>query len=109
MDYQFINLQLEKNIKAELSELLEADVVREIMRQGKIDQEQNYFRSIHQGHSFKITRELLPKLHQMCEEVKSALDFNEPLDFYVTNSPDINAAAIPKFEDDESHLLVFNS
>ncbi len=109
MDYNLINLELERKIKAELSDLLETDIIRKIMKQGKIDPHQNHFRAIHQGHSFKITDDLLPNLHEISENVKKVLDFKEPLDFYVTNSPDINASALPKFEDDESHLIVLNS
>jgi len=109
MEYQFINLELEKQIRQEIGELLEEDIVMKVIKQGKIGKEYNIYRAIYEGHSFKVTKALLPALYDLCEEVKEILDFKEPIDFFVTNSPDINAHSLAKIDDEESHLIIFNS
>jgi len=50
-----------------------------------------------------------PRLFELTQEVVKSLEFNEKLDFYVTNSAEINAYAISRLEEDSSHIINVNS
>ena len=67
------------------------------------------FRSRVEGTSMKVSNELLPQLYSLCEEVKAKLNFNEPIDFYVTGNSEINACAFFAFDANLPHIVEINS
>ena len=52
---------------------------------------------------------MLPELYKPFRDVCEALNFNEPVEFYISNSPDFNASASSSQEEDEPHLVNLNS
>jgi Zn-dependent protease with chaperone function len=109
MDYGAIRIALEKTLSEELYEKFRGDIIQRILREGKVESSKNYLRSILEGHSFKITERMAPKLHAVCREVQQMLEFEEPVEYFITSSRDINCAAYPRLEDDQSHLVMINS
>jgi len=109
MNYDLIRVGLEKRLSRELYTLFEGDIVSEIIREAKVEAGQDELRSILEGHSFKITESMVPALHHLCNEVKEALRFEEPVEFFVMNRPELNCAARPRLEDDHAHLIMINS
>jgi len=109
MNHELIRIGLAKSLKKELYELFEGEIIEEIMLKGKVGEETNYLQSIYEGHSFKITKELAPHLHSICSITKKALGFTEDVEFFITNSSETNALAIPKFEEEDKHLIILNS
>jgi hypothetical protein len=100
---------MEKSISQELYSLLEGEIVERIMREGKVENQKNYLKSILEGTSFKITEKLAPQLDQVCKDVQQQLKFDEPIDFFIQNSPLLNCSAFYRLEDDQNHIIMINS
>ncbi len=109
MNHDYLKISLESNLKDELYDLLEGDIIEEIIQQGQVGKEMNFWKMIHEGHSFKITKNLAPRIFKLCTEAKDALSFDEDIDFFIANSPETNAVAVPKFGEESKHLVILNS
>ena len=109
MDYDNIRIKSEQEIGKNLWELLEGDVISKIKNEAKVEKSGNYYKYLLEGHSFKLGADLLPELHKPFMDVCKALNFSEPVEFYISNSPDFNASASSSQEEDEPHLVNFNS
>ncbi|MDZ7721650.1 MAG: M48 family metallopeptidase [candidate division KSB1 bacterium] len=109
MNYDRIRIASEKQSSRELYDLFEVDIIKQILGEGKVENQKDYVRAVFEGRDFKITDKMAPKLYQICKEVRDALEFEEPIDFFVTNAPDINAAAIYRLEEEHRHLISLNS
>jgi len=62
MQYDKLRIKLEKQLGEELYQLMQGDVIEEIIREAKIEKMQNAWKSILEGHSFKLTK----KCHHDC-------------------------------------------
>lgn len=109
MDYDKLRIELEISIRNELYDLFEGSIVEKIIKKAKVENEQNIYKIIHEGHSFRITGELAPDLYALCCQVKESLDFKEDVEFYITNSSDANAYAVSKLDDGDTNLIVLHS
>ncbi len=109
MDYDHIRIKFEEEIGKNLWEVLEGDVIQKIKKEAKVEKSGNYYKYLLEGHSFKLGKDLLPELYKPFMEVCEALDFREPVEFYISNAPDFNASASSSQEEDEPHLVNFNS
>ncbi len=109
MNYNLINLAEAEELKKELSELIQEEIVREILNQAKVEEEKNLLQFIFEGHSLKVTASLLPDLYSLCQEVALSLEFPEDIEFYVCSDNSINATAISRVEKSQPHLVVLNS
>lgn len=109
MDYDSIRIKFEQEIGLNLWELLEGDVISKIKNEAKVEKTGNYYKYLLEGHSFKLGKDLLPELYKPFMDVCEALEFKEPVEFYISNSPDFNASAASSQEDDEPHLVNLNS
>ncbi len=109
MDYDHIRIKFEEEIGKNLWEVLEGDVIQKIKKEAKVEKSGNYYKYLLEGHSFKLGKDLLPELYKPFMDVCEALDFSEPVEFYISNAPDFNASASSSQEEDEPHLVNFNS
>lgn len=109
MIYEKIGIQLEMTLFNELYELCQGNIIEKILKDAAVEKEQNFLRSVLEGHSFKITEEIAPELYKICTGIKEKLKFNEAVDFFISNSPDINAAAYFKSADKDAHIIILNS
>jgi len=109
MDHTKIRIKLEQELGQELYTLMQGDIVEEILKEAKIEKIENEWKFMLEGHSFKVNENMAPRLFGMFHEVKSALEFEEPIDFYVTNSSQVNAFSISRLEKEQSHIINFNS
>lgn len=100
---------MEKQFGDDLFSLLQGDVIQDILKIAKFDNSENTYKKIFDGHHFKISAELSSKLHQLCHSVLKKLEFNEPIDFYISNHPEINAVSIPRLDENQTHIIAFNS
>jgi len=80
-----------------------------IKSEGKVEKSGNYYKYLLEGHSFKLGEDLLPELYKPFKDVCEALNFNEPIEFYISNAPDFNASASSSQEEGEPHLVNLNS
>ena len=109
MDYDHIRIKFEQEIGKSLWEVLEGDVIQKIKSEAKVEKSGNYYKYLLEGHSFKLGKDLLPELYKPFRDVCEALNFSEPVEFYISNSPDFNASASSSQEEDEPHLVNLNS
>jgi len=109
MDYEKIRIKLEEDLGNELYQTMHGDIVSNLLKEAKIEKIENEWKFMLEGHSFKVNKSLAPRLASLFEEVQKTLEFEEPIDFYVTNSSQVNAFSISRLEDDEVHIINFNS
>jgi len=109
MNHSAIRIELEAALSQELYESFDGAIIETILREGRVMQDHDELKSLLEGHSFKITAALAPDLHRICEEVRATLEFTEEVEFFVSNSPDINCFAYPRLEESQSHKVIINS
>ncbi|NEW83509.1 MAG: M48 family metalloprotease [Mariniphaga sp.] len=109
MNHKAIRIPLEIQIGQELYQQIQGKVLESILREAKVEKTENYFKNILQGHSFKVNEKLAPRLYESFLDVKLRLGFEEPIEFYITNNPELNAFAVSRLEVDESHIININS
>ena len=109
MNHETIRIPLEIQIGQELYLQIQGKVLETILREAKVEKTENYFKNILQGHSFKVSEKLAPRLFEIFVDVMKRLEFTEPIEFYITNNPELNAFAISRLEPDESHIININS
>lgn len=109
MNYDLIRLPLEKQLGTELYNTLEGDILNDIMAEGKVEGMAFDYHRMLQGHSFKASAQLAPGLYGIFQEVVETLEFTEPLEFYINNSPELNAFAVASLTPDKPHIINVNS
>ena len=109
MDYDSIRIKLEQEIGNSLWEILDGDIISKINKEAKVEKSGNYYKYLLEGHSFKLGEDLLPVRYKPFMDVCKALNFSEPVEFYISNAPDFNASASSSQEEGEPHLVNFNS
>jgi len=109
MDYDLLRVELEKDISEELFQLFRGDIIQAVLREGKVESSQEQLRMTLEGHAFRITERLAPRLHALCAGVQERLRFEEPVEFFVRSTPDLNCAAYSRVEEDQAHLVMINS
>ncbi len=109
MNHESIRIPLEIQIGQELYAQIQGKVLETILKEAKVEKTENYFKNILQGHSFKVNEKLAPRLYESFLAVMNKLDFKESTEFYITNNPELNAFAVSRLEQDESHIININS
>ena len=104
-----IALPLEKQLSQELFDRLEGDLIEQIIREAKVEHIEDEWKMLLEGHSYKISEDLTPEIYELCEEVKAKLKYEKKIDFYITNSSEFNAFAIPASEEGNSDAVNLNS
>lgn len=99
----------QKELYGQLYNAMQGDIIGEIMRQYKGSDFERIFHGEMKGHSLQVLPNILPNLYEMCQDVKTALGFDEPIDFYITGSADINASAILSTDSSKPHVIDINS
>ena len=102
-------LPLEVELSTQIYNALQGNIVEEIIKLAKIPFSDNYYRSMLEGHSFKVEEGTLSRYYNIFNEIKEALEFTEPVDFYITGDPSVNAFAIAAQEEGEPNIINVNS
>ncbi|MDD3742218.1 MAG: M48 family metallopeptidase [Lentimicrobiaceae bacterium] len=109
MYHNKIRIPFEQQLGHELFETLEGDILIDIMEECKVESLSFDYHQILQGHSFKASPVLAPGLFGVFQEVKETLEFDETLDFYINNSPELNAFALASNTPEKPHIINLNS
>jgi Zn-dependent protease with chaperone function/uncharacterized tellurite resistance protein B-like protein len=109
MEYDLIRIPLEKELGRQLYDLIEGDILAAVLKEAKIERFENEWKLILEGHSFKVTKELASGLYDLFHDVQQKLGFQENIDFYVTNSSEVNAFALAAVEEGEANIINVNS
>jgi len=107
--YETIRTNREKAFSEELRQLFNADVIDRIIREGKVENTENWLRAAMEGYSLKISEAMAPRVHTVCERVKASLQFPDPVEFFVHGDRSLNCSAVPRMEQEHPHLVIINS
>lgn len=102
-------IELERQIGEQIYNALQGTVVEEVLKKIRMSGSDTYWRSNMEGHSLKVDKELLPDFHRLCHDVKEKLNFEEPVDFYITGDSTVNAFSVAAEEEGEPHIVNINS
>ncbi len=103
------SIELEQQLGSQIYTALQGNVVEEVLRKTKISSNDAYWRSNMEGHCLKVQPELLPDFYNLCQDVKQQLNFNEPVDFYITGDATVNAFSLAAEDEDSPHIVNINS
>jgi Zn-dependent protease with chaperone function len=109
MDYDLLRVDLEKSISEELFTLFRGDIIQRVLRESKVETDQEHLRMMLEGHAFRITERMAPRLYHLCHGVMERLMFEEPVEFFVRSAPELNCAAYTRVEEDQAHIVMINS
>lgn len=109
MNYKAIRVDLEIELEEKLYSMLEGKLIEKIIAEANVEPEENIWKNILEGHSFKVTTEMAPKLYALFMDVKKKLEYKKPIDFYITNSAELNAFALARTEEGEADIININS
>jgi Zn-dependent peptidase ImmA (M78 family) len=107
--YDHIRLSLEKKFSEEINRLIHGDIILKLLIEARIINASDSYSKILDSYNFKITKEMTPKLYDLCHEVKNTLQFSDNIDFFIINSPEMNAFALPSNYKEHPHKIALNS
>lgn len=103
------DIELEKNLSKQIFDALQGDVVEQVMKLSKVGGSENYLRSAMEGGSLKVEERLLEKYFKMFNAIKDKLGFEDPVDFYISGSSEVNAWSSYSDEEGAPHIVNINS
>ena len=109
MNTNHVRVSLEIDLEEKIYQMLEGKMIEKIIAEANYEPEENIWKSILEGHSFKVTHEMAPKLYDLFQDVKEKLVYKKPIDFYITNSAELNAFALTRTERGEADIININS
>ncbi len=109
MNYSNIRVDAERIYSDELRSLFQMDVIRPLLEEAIVDDGRNDLLSSLKGHSFQISDELTPRISAICHEVMERLGFDDKVEFFIANAPELNAAAISRSRPDQPDIVLINS
>ena len=83
--------------------------MEKIIAEANYEPEENIWKNILEGHSFKVTEKMSPKLFELFQSVKRKLNYRKPIDFYITNSAELNAFALTRPDENDADIINLNS
>ncbi len=102
-------IAMEKKLSEQIYQALQGDVVSKIFSKLSKSNSDAYWRSSMEGHSLKVTKEMLPDFYNLCHEVQDKLGFTDKVDFYITGDATVNAFSVAAEGEDEPHIVNINS
>ena len=102
-------IELEQHLTEQIYAALHGQLVEKIISLSSFDQSSHGLRSAMEGHSFKVEKRLMSHLYDLLYGVKEKLDFNDPVDFYITGDSTVNAWTIAAAREGEPHIVNINS
>ncbi len=102
-------IELEKQLAEQINKALQGQVVNQVLQQLEDSGNDAWWRSNMEGHSLKVAQELLPEMYELCTTVKRRLNFNEPVDFYITGDSSVNAFSVAAEKEGQPHIVNINS
>ncbi len=102
-------IPMETALREQIYSALQGEVVESIMELAKMQSPTNYYRSILEGHSFKVEKQTLPYYYNLFNDIKKTLGFKGKVDFYITGDSSVNAFAISSMNSDEPNIINVNS
>ncbi len=102
-------IKLEKQLQAQIYNALEGDVVNFILKNAGETPEDIYIRSEMEGSAMKVDKDVMGDFYNLCMGVQKRLGFNEPVDYYIQGSSQVNAFSIAAKGAGNPHTVVIYS
>ncbi len=102
-------IELERMLSQQIYAALHGELVEKILSQSSYNQGGESLRSAMEGHSFKVEKRLMGHLYDLLYGVKEKLEFQDPVDFYITGDSTVNAWTIAAAREGEPHIVNINS
>ena len=102
-------IELQELLGQQILNVLQSTVTDTIRRKCEGNLSDMNFRSVMEGNSLKVNETLLPQFYALCEEVKTKLEFEEDIDFYITGNSAVNAGAYASINEQRPHIIEINS
>lgn len=102
-------IELQDILHKQIYDALQGDTLQKIRRICEGKGSDIYYRSEFEGNSLKIEKTLLPDIYDLCQEVLQTLEFNEPVDFYITGDSEVNAMTIASDIEGKPHIVNIQS
>lgn len=102
-------IEQEKLLAEQIYNALQGPVVEEVLKKTKVSSNDAYWRSMMEGHSLKVDKELLPDFYKLCHDVKEKLEFKDDVDFYITGNSSVNAFSLSAEDEGTPHIVNINS
>ena len=96
---------LEKHLQAKIYNALEGDVVNFILKNAGEPNEDIWLKSVMEGSAMKLDPEVTKDLYDLCMDVKRRLNFNDPVDFYIIGTNEVNADCIYSTDGKSPHIV----
>lgn len=109
MNHTAIRIPLEEQMSREIFETIDGKIIEDIIKTGQVEKSHQDWKHVLEGHSFKISDKLAPNVSLIIDEVLAKLGFEEPVDFFISNSPEMNAYSISAIEEGHRHIVTFNA
>lgn len=109
MSVSAIRVRMEKELSDELYSIIDGPIVEFLMEAGKLEGNKDFVKMLHQGSALPLTRAMTPDLYDLCHSIKDTLCIEDEIDFYIVNSPEINAYAVLSREKDRPHTVALHS
>jgi len=102
-------IELEKYVRGQIYDALQGPIIERVISQISSSSSDAYWRSMMEGHSFKVEKKLMSSLYDLFNDVKNSLGFEEPVDFYVTGDSSVNAFSVASTKEGEPNIVNINS
>lgn len=102
-------IPLEGALSEQIYNALQGNIVEQVAKIAKVQNPTNDYRSILEGHSFKVEEGTLPHYYNMFHDIKKKLCFEGDIDFYITGDSSVNAFSICSMNPDEPNIINVNS
>lgn len=104
-----MNLPQEQMLGKQIYNAIQGDVLNKVIAMAKIPMDQNYWRNILEGHSFKVEERLMKRLYSVFYSVQETLEFKDKVDFYITADASVNAFSLSRATPEDPHIININS
>ena len=109
MNHSKISIAFGELLEQQLYEMVDGHLVSQIISRTNFDIFSQDYRKYLEGYSFRVTSELASHYNGLLKQVQSTLNFDEDIDFYITNSPELNAFAFTKPKPNHAHIIGLHS
>ncbi|MBN1364744.1 MAG: M48 family metalloprotease [Syntrophaceae bacterium] len=109
MNHDTIRIGLEKSLKDELFDQFEGAIIKTVLEDADIKYDNSHQHLLHEGHGFRVTETLSPKIFKICNAAQEKLEFTEAVEFFIVNSAEVNACALLRSDEKDRHLISITS
>ena len=102
-------LDLQDELAGQLQHSIQLGIVSAISQMCDAGASDLLAKTQHIAEGTKVTKHIFGDFYKLCQKVKKTLDFEEDVDFYITQNPEINAYALRSDTEGMPHIINIHS